>query len=170
MKKYIIILFVIFHFSFIKGQNLKALDDKDGFRDYKFGDTITKFTNLKLTEKSKDGKTAYYNKTDDKLKIGESDVTIDYVFYEGHFYEVFMETKGLSNSKGVLKVLNELYGNGYQDNQYIEKYLWFGSKVTLYYKENSVTNDAIISISSEPIRKKRKLDEELKIKEAKKDM
>lgn len=169
-KKLSILLLFIVSITMTIGQNLKALDDKNGFRDYKFGDSLSKFTNLNLVDASKDSTTRFYTKTDDKLKIGENDVVIAYVFFKGQLSTVVIKTKGYSNSRGVLKTLEELYGKGDQSNQYIEKYYWFGGVVTASYNENSVTNDATVYIRSKKFSELSKQNDEENTKKAKGDM
>jgi hypothetical protein len=169
MKKILLIVTIILSNSII-AQNLKALDDKNGFREYKFGDTITKFTNLKVIESNKDSTNVFYKRTDDKLTIGEYEVELIYGFYKGQFSTLFIKTKGYTNSRGVLKTLIELYGKGFQDNKYIEKYSWTGNLVRLSYDENSATNNASTLMYSLGISAKKKNDEQEKVNKAKGDM
>ncbi len=171
MKKILLILIVLIApFRLLTAQNLKALDEKNGFRDYKFGDSLSKFANLNLIEATKDSLTGYYIKTDDKLTIGENAVEIIYAFYRGQLYSVIIKTKGYINSRGLLKTIEELYGKGYQSNQYMEKYYWFGKECTASYDENSATHDARVYFNSKKISEVIKTESEQKTKNATKDM
>jgi hypothetical protein len=144
MKKLIlgaILLFSILGF----GQNLKSLDEKNGFRDFKFSMSIDLFQNFKLIETSKDGFSKYYEKTDEVKKIGDYDTDrIIYGFYKDKLYIVMIYIKSYSNSKGILGIFESQYGKGYQANRYMNDYTWFGKTITLSYDENSLTNDSKI--------------------------
>lgn len=166
------ILLIIFFASFSStGQNIKALDEKNGFRDMKFGSDISTFQNMKEVERSSDELSIYYIKTDDKLKIGTGEVQkITYGFYKGKLYVVLIKINGLTNSRDVLLVMQELYGNGYKSNEYIEEYFWLGKKVTASYEENSVTSDATIIFSNEEITAQKEKDKKEANKKAKSDM
>lgn len=140
-----------------KDEKLTALDAKNGFRTYHFGDDVSTIPNLKEIEK--DGDTKFYNKTDENLKIGDANLKdIVYGFYKGKLYIVMINTKGLVDSRKVYDALASQYGGGYQSNKYLEKYYWFGDKVTGSYDENTLTHDALISFSSTEISKQKAAD------------
>ena len=136
------------------GQNLKALDDKYGFREAKFEMSKDSFKNLVEIEKN------IYKSTIENLKLGDYDLDlIAYSFYKGQLSDILIKTKGYINSRGVLKILQTAYGNGYQSNEYIERYVWFGDKVTMSYNQNSITDDATIIIYSKKLSDMKKADE-----------
>jgi len=162
-------------FSF--GQNLKALDDKNGFREAKFGVSPSSFKNLEQVkttpiigldpEKSKNVdrtklypvKGEYYDKDVD-LHIGN--FPLDYVVY--HFYKDKLVSigikvsQGLTNQDGVLDVLETAYGKGVfekNDDKWhpITYSIWEGEKVKMVY---TLGNDLevvgiMISISSKEL-------------------
>jgi hypothetical protein len=124
-------------------QNLKSLDEKYGFREAKFEMPYDSFKNLTEVE------TGWYKSTDENLKLGDYILdAVVYNFYKGQLAAIAIQTKGYSNSRGVLKILQAAYGKGYQSNQFIEEYYWFGKKVIMSYNQNSITDDAIIFIHS----------------------
>jgi len=169
--KVLLVLILAFASGSIKAQDLKALDDKYGFRDMKFGTDISEYQTMSLVESSKDSLTKYYIKTDEKLNIGKFDLkSINYGFYKGKLFFVYIKTKGYINSRGVLATLEELYGKGYQSNQYIDNYDWFGNLVVASYDENSITNDAKIMIDSKTIKKQMDEDKKKAVSNAKGDM
>jgi hypothetical protein len=170
MKKTILVSLIMILMLKSFGQNLKALDEKNGFRDYKFGDSISKFTNLKLYEMSKDSLTGYYTKLDDKLKIGDFDVTISYSFYKKVLSLIIIRTIDYNSSRGLLSLFKQQYGDGYKENQYIEDYSWWGKEVTLSYNENSATHKSTIYMWSNSIQNFQKKDKEEKVKNAAKDL
>lgn len=171
MKKILLLVaFLCFNVSLI-AQNVKALDAKNGFRDFKFGDDISTFKDLIEIETSNDGNTKVYQISDDKLAIGTSELEkINYSFYKDKFFAVSIKTRGYSNSRGVLRALQELYGKGTQENRYMDNYMWVGSKVFATYDENSVTNDASIFFLSATIATQRTLDEQESAKKATDDL
>lgn len=171
MKKILLLLaFLCFSVSLI-AQSTKELDAKNGFRDHKFGDDISTFKDMVEIESGPDGLNKFYRMTGDKLSIGSSELKkISYGFYKDKFYAVSIETEGYSNSRGVLKALQELYGRGSKDNRYIEEYKWFGSKVFGVYDENSVTYDASIIFFSRTILEQQRQDEKESAKKAINDL
>jgi hypothetical protein len=66
--------------------------------------------------------------------------------------------------------MKELYGKGYQPNEYIEKYYWLGKIVTASYDENSITNDADLYFESKEISKQIEMDKKNANKKATTDM
>jgi len=146
-------------------QNLKKLDEKNGFRDMKLGMSIDSIKNLKKIEDSDNLK--FYQRLDENLIIGDYQVeSIVYGFYKGYLSFILIKTKGYTNSRGIKDVIVNLYGNGYQSNQYIEDYWWFANNVQLNYDENSITNDATIMFKSKPISKQMELDKKEKDEKA----
>ena len=168
MKNYISIFLLIFSVH-CYGQNMKALDNKFGFREMKFGDSITKFDDLVPIEYSNDSSSIFYKRTGDKLTIGSTEVALSYGFYKGVLYSIYIKTKGYENSRSLLKTLEEMYGKGYQSNRYIEEYSWYGKKVSLSYDENSINHNADILMYSKESITQQKKDEKEKAKKAKDD-
>ena len=141
----LISLFVIFSIN-INAQNTKALDEKNGFREVKFEMLKDSIKNLIEIE------TDWYYKSDENLTLGEYSLySVNYGFYKNQLAYISIKTKGYSNSRGVLSILQKAYGNGYKSNQYIEDYSWYGSIANMVYKENSITNDASILMWSQKI-------------------
>jgi hypothetical protein len=172
MKKLISLTFLLALTIVIsQAQNLKALDDKYGFRDYKFETDVNQFENLKLMEDEDEGLTKFYIKTDENLKIGDYDVeTIAYFFYKDKLCGVILRVEGYINSKGILAALQELYGKGRKPNKYIETYFWHGNLVSLAYEQNSISDITAVSFYCNKIMKQKELDEKKIIKKATEDL
>lgn len=150
-------------------QALQALDAKNGFRDYRFDDTIDKFKNLKKQIDYGDDKS--YVSTDENLKIGDAQLSdISYSFYKDKLYSVLIQTKGSINSGKVKAAFQAQYGPGFQRNRFAETYFWFGNKVTLYYDENAITHDAAIIISDNGISARIEADKKQAAIKAKSDL
>jgi hypothetical protein len=141
------------------GQNLKALDDKNGFREAKFGMSPSSFKKLEQlkgyplvgfddksdinTRKLIPLPGQYYDKDVD-LHIG--DFSLDYVkygFYKNKLLTIkIMVSEGLTNQNGILEILETAYGKGvlkkedglssYSNKSY-SYYIWEGEKVKMTY-------------------------------------
>jgi len=146
-----------------------ALDDKNGFRTYHFGDDISKYSSF--VKREQDGDTKYYTQPNENLKIGDATLkSISYGFYKGKLYNIFIQTSGVLDSRKVLDALTAQYGAGYQSNKYIERYYWFGNVVILSYDENSITKAANIIFSSKAISEQKEEDKKLAAKKAASDL
>jgi hypothetical protein len=143
MKKVAMILSILTLFianSF--AQDEKALDEKYGFRTAKFESLKSTFKNLVVVEPG------WYKSTTENLTLGNYKLKrVAYNFYKNQLSCIVVEIDGLVNSRGILGILQSAYGKGYQSNEYIEEYNWFGEKITMSYDENSITGDATIFIS-----------------------
>lgn len=139
------LLFSIMSFS----QNVKDLDTKNGFRNDIFGTPVESYNTLVVLEKSKDGYSVFYKKSDEILTLGNIEISdVYYSFYKGKLESISFSSKGYINSKGILDILKANYGVGSKPNQYIEKYYWFGKTVVMSYAENSINHDAKVYIST----------------------
>ncbi len=141
------------------------LDYKYGFRDAKFEMPIDEFTEMVPTSDSSHSsnkREQFYHRTSDIKSIGEYQINdILYIFYHGKLMTIMIETKGYSNSRGILAMLQDMYGNGFKDNEYIEEYLWEGAKATVLYDENSITHDARIWFDCTKLSNQNKAEEKL---------
>lgn len=148
------------------GQNLKKLDEKNGFREVKFNTGIKSIPNLQFIGNGEPN-IKFYKKTNEILMIGDYKLkSITYVFYKEILCGIIIETEGYSNSRGILDLIKSLYGDGYQSNEYIEQYYWFGDIVTLSYEENLITNDAAIIFKSKKIIEQQNEDKKEKAKKS----
>jgi len=120
------------------------LDYKYGFRGIKLETPIDSLTGMVLIGDSAKGREKWYTRTYDNMQVGEYNLNnVFYVFFHGKLEKIIIVTKGLANSRGVLEMLQDLYGRGFKDD-IREEYYWKGTKLTLLYDENSITNDAEI--------------------------
>lgn len=142
------------------GQNLKALDDKNGFREAKFGMSPSSFRKLEqlkqlplyglgVKEENIDRTKMYlvpgeYYDKDVDLHIGNFSLEyVKYYFYKNRLVTIKIRvSKGLTNQNGVLEVLKSAYGmgvlkkayyiSGHEDTSY-SYYIWEGEKVKMSY-------------------------------------
>ncbi|MDE2058750.1 MAG: hypothetical protein KGL31_07560 [candidate division NC10 bacterium] len=148
------------------GGSITDLDEKNGFRDLKCGDALPE--GMRMTEESGDEK--YYTRQE-SLTIGAGTVTeIAYGFYKGQLGAVQIRTKGLINSNAVQQAFEAAYGHPTQPNRFLEHYYWLGEKVSLAFKQNPVTNDALAIILCKSIQEKKKQDNQIKAQKGKGDL
>lgn len=147
MKKVIFLLIFLATLT-SNAQNLKALDEKNGFRELHFGDSISACPAMKAFDRTPDSLFVFYRKTGDNYLLAGAGVDIVYTFYKGEFATVLIQTLDSAGSRKVLKYLEEQYGKGRQDDPYIERYFWYGRDVVLSYYEDINTFEAKIFISS----------------------
>ena len=147
MKKIFLFLFVSIS-VFANAQKITALDDQNGFREMHFGDSLSLFPTLKAFEYSKDSSFIFYRKTDENLIFSGAKVDIVYTFYRGQLSTVFIHSLDSLGSRKILKTLQNSYGTGYQQDKYMETYMWYGRLVNLSYYENVNTFLANVYISS----------------------
>lgn len=131
-------VFILFCLTRI-GQNLKALDDKYGFREAKLGMPFSSFKNLELKSGDMDNfpNQKLYKVTNVDLHIGDYDLDgIDYWFYKDQLCTIEIAvSKDYSNQQGVLKVLETAYGKGiFKKGSFGQDYyVWEGEKVRMDY-------------------------------------
>lgn len=150
------ILLLIFSTHFVFGQNIKKLDEKNGFKEItleSFHQDVKQYLASEPEEVSIAEKTATYKVTDPSFfTVGESEISsVQVLFFKDKVASIMLETKGLQHSKALLKAFTLAYGNGEKRNTYIEEYHWNGKKVTMSYKMNGVSKNTITTISSKEL-------------------
>jgi uncharacterized beta-barrel protein YwiB (DUF1934 family) len=157
MKKQLLSLFLmLFSTTIMLAQNIKKLDEKNGFKEITLGSfhqDVKQYLAPEPDEVNEAEKTATYKVTDASFfVVGESEISsIQVQFFKDKVASILLETKGLQNSKALLKALTMAYGNGEKRNTYIEEYHWNGKKVLMSYKMNGASKNTIISISSKDL-------------------
>jgi hypothetical protein len=157
MKKLVLLFtFLAFNTSLVIAQNIKKLDEKNGFKELVLGSSyqdLKKYLSELPAESKVKEKTAYYTVTDESFfEVGESEIhAIVAVFFNDRLESINIETKGHQNFKDLLTVLTQGYGKGEKRNTYIEEYHWSGKKVTMSYKLNTATKDGKLILLSKDI-------------------
>lgn len=147
MKK-IAALLIIFTCCTANAQSIYDLDKKYGFREVQFEDSLSNYPTMKAFDQTKDSAFISYRKTDENFIVNGTKVDIVYTFFKGQLATVFIQTYDSLGSRQVLNYFQNLYGKGKQEDPYVEKHLWYGSKVILAYYEDINTFKARIFISS----------------------
>ncbi len=157
MKNVVLLVAILaLTFSQVNAQNVKKLDEKNGFKELTLGsshESIKKYLAEAPVNSDAKEKTAAYPVTDESFfSVGESEFDkIMAVFFSDKLQSIVIETKGLQNFKDLLDALTKGYGKGEKRNTYIEEYHWEGKKVMMSYKMNGATKDGKLTITSKEI-------------------
>ncbi len=147
--------------------NYKPGSEPDGFRGIKWGTDISTLKDMEYfrTDSSYGGIKKYTRKNDD-LHIGGAKLEIiEYGFWREKFCVVLVITQGYTNWAGLSEAVFEKYGKGYQDNEYIEKYIWSGSVTVMMLTYNEISGEGTLLMRSEEIYKQQKAYKKQKAKE-----
>lgn len=144
------VLFLFIIPAMLIGQDIKALDEKYGFREAKFEMPVDSIKHIKRV--STVGRYTLYVSTNKNIKLGEYDIySLAYFFYKGKLSQIEICTKGLANSDGVLEILQEAYGKGDDKTPNIARYLWAGERVIMMYNMNPSNGVATFRLFSRKI-------------------
>lgn len=142
MKKLVTVILILIVGKAAFGQNLKALDDKYGFREGIFEKPKESIYSIVEFEKGS------FATPLEILAYGEYRLRdVIYRFYKGQLTYIRIRTKGQVNSQGVLKLLQEEYGPGNKPDKNVEEYWWVGKKVTMSFDQDPETKDAVIILT-----------------------
>jgi len=146
VKKIIIAILFLFYLS-STANALDALNNSPtGFRNIKWGESVTKLGKCKLVEKSTT--LMLYVKLDDKLKIGNIPLKkIIYVFCAGHFMGVTLEFSDQYQYE-MKKVFIAKYGQPTMDKPYIDEYAWLDDNAMINLNNVRGTQLSRANISS----------------------
>ena len=143
-------------------------NEPDGFRGIKWGtDISTTLPGMEYygTAPSYGGIKVYIRKNED-LHLGEAKLKrIEYNFWRGKFCAIWVLTKGSTNWRGLRNATFEKFEKGYQDNDFIEKYVWFGKITGMILKYNEVSEEGTLLMYSKKINKQQKAYSKQKAKE-----
>lgn len=134
--------------------NFKPGSEPDGFRGIKWGQSPS--TVGELVYQASDGGIDLYTRKDDELKMGAAELElILYYFWQDKFCDVMITTKGFLNWNYFKAVVFEKFGEGYQDNKYIEEYMWWGEKTWMMLKHDEVSKRGVLYMFSTDIFKQK---------------
>jgi hypothetical protein len=153
MKKhlFLFLLLALSSAQLLFAQNIKKLDEKNGFKEITLGafhQDVKQYLASDPQEENIVEKTAVYEVADSSFyTVGESEISrVEVHFFKDKVASIVLETKGLQNSKAMLKALTTAYGNGEKRNTYIDEYHWIGKKVQMSYKLNAASKNTLITI------------------------
>ena len=145
----------------------KPGSEPDGFRGIKWGTDIETLKGMKYlkTDPSFGGTKLYTRKNEDLHLGGAKLKNIGYDFWRGKFCSVQVITQGSTNWYGLKEAVFEKFGRGYQDNEYIEDYVWVGDITLMSLKYNEISEKGMLFMHSKEIYKQQKAYKKEKAKE-----
>ena len=155
MKKLLIGILV---FSF----NVSAFaNEYNGFRKIKWEESISKYKNVMRLTSADEKSKKFYVREDEDMSFSDDIMltSIVYVFYEGKFSSVVLQTdQSATNIKQVLIELKKKYGEPSYTNKYINKYRWKNMTTTINLKCYSSSHKCSINYNSIAMNNPKKTD------------
>jgi len=136
--------------SILVGQNrnnqeagLKALDKQYGFLNIKLETPFSSFKGLKKEDSEK----SIFKATQIELKIDKFKFESVYLtFYKDLLTTIEFETKGRTNTNGILNILQDSFGEGKKRTNY--GYKWKGQEVWMNFAINESDGSGVLSLHS----------------------
>ncbi len=120
------------------------------FRGIKWGSPIADLPDMKLL--AEDGDLRFYEKTNDRMKIGDVDVErIVYGFYKDRFYNVMIYYSSPASYNRIQETLSDTFGKPFQPNESEKKLFWNGEHVNLLLHFDEATNAGRVTYLYKPI-------------------
>ena len=145
----------------------KPGSEPDGFRSIKWGADISSLEGMEYFRTDPGyGGIKIYTKEKDNLQIGSANlIRIEYLFWRGKFCSVWVYTKGSTNWYGLKEAVFEKFGKGYQKNQFIEAYTWFGKITWMRLEYSEFSKEGKLRMVSREIIKQQEAYKKQKAKE-----
>jgi hypothetical protein len=120
------------------------------FRGIQWGSPVANVPEMKLLAEAGDLK--FYEKTNDRMKIGDGDVErIVYGFYKGRFYNVMIYYSSPANYQKIQEALSDAFGKPFQPNESEKKLFWNGEQVNLLLHFDEASNTGRVTYLYKPI-------------------
>lgn len=138
MKKtlFFILSFVLMS-NCVYAMNFKPGSEPDGFRNIKWEQEISTFSDMEHVETRQDcmkagcGSIEIYLRKDDVMKIGNANLdSIEYRFCGSKFYEASIELHGKENYEAIKSYLFATYG--FDRTDYFSSNTWTGNKASVH--------------------------------------
>jgi len=149
----------------------KPGSEPDGFRGIQWEQDISTVKGLVYfaTDPSYGG-IKKYKRNGDELKIGAAELeNILYGFWQNRFSSVTIYIEGYTNWTNLKEAAFERFGEGFQSNEYIERYAWFGEDVWMLLEYNEFSREGSLFMASQKITDQQKEWEKQKAKEGAKE-
>ncbi len=132
--------------------------EPDGFRGIKWGTDISTLRGLELVED--DGLDKFYKNKEDKMTLGASHLSeIIYLFWNGKFASILIQTSGLENYGHLKDACFEKFGKGMRTDADqkldIEYYIWEGAITGIDLKYEKVKDVGLLYIFSLEVKQKK---------------
>jgi hypothetical protein len=147
-----------------------AFDPPQGFGGIKWGSPIVELGDqFTLVDERGDG--TFYARKDDRLKIGDAEVTgIIYGFYKHRFYYVSVRFSRPTDFRAIKDNLFEAYGPGERPRQDMEQYFWDSAEVFIMLGYSEVSQRGRLVYFYNPIAEQQTADEKARAKEEREDL
>jgi hypothetical protein len=153
------------------------LDKWTGFRGFKWGTNIRDMNDPNMVLISDDKGLMVYRRVDDKLSIGEAELSdLHYGCYRDRFCSVMILTEKERNFRYLKDAVFARYGEGYKGNRFIDQWMWTSTlpggghkDILMNLAYNKFTEETILSIYYEPVMKELANAHVEKAKEARED-
>jgi hypothetical protein len=120
------------------------------FRGIKWGSGVRDLPDMKLL--AEDGTLKFYEKANERKKIGEADVDqIVYGFHKDRFYTVMVYYSFPANFSRIKNTLSSAFGTPFQANESEKKLFWNGEHVNLLLNFDDAANTGRITYLFKPI-------------------
>ena len=120
------------------------------FRGIKWGSPTADLRDMKLL--AEDGDLKFYEKTNDRMQIGDADVErIVYGFYKDRFYNVMIYFSSPASYNRIQETLSDTFGEPFQPNESEKKLFWNGERVNLLLHFDEATNTGRVTYLYKPI-------------------
>ncbi len=146
----------------VQGQQVK-----DGFRGHAWGTPFKEIdTTMVLIHMGMSDGVEFYSTDIDSL--AGAAITCALGFYQGQFYEVFIETTDPSGVKPIILALEQVYGEPRMPNRYISKYTYNSDKSWRTFEVDAIDGTGTLIMKSKEINYQ-KMDDDKKAAEKAKD-
>ncbi|MGA7579236.1 MAG: hypothetical protein ACLQUW_08975 [Desulfobaccales bacterium] len=140
-----------------EGFGFKPGLEPDGFRGIKWGTDISILRGMELVED--DGLDKFYKNKEDNMMIGAAQLSeIIYVFWDGKFASILIQTNGQKNYGHLKDACFEKFGKGMRTDadqrSDIEYYIWEGAMTGIDLKYEKVKDVGSLYIFSLDVKRK----------------
>lgn len=143
-------------------------NEPNGFRGITWGDSIEQHKDA-LAEVER-GRSVFYRRKDDKLQIGEAELTsIIYGFYQERFSTVMLKTQTYSNKQSLIRAFQAQFGSGDKPNRYIDRWFWRGATTNITLDCGSSRDECTAVMWSVTIQQQERADRKAGAQKAKED-
>jgi len=122
----------------------------EGFRGIFYATNIEDVNDMALVDTKEN--ITLYTRTTDKLSIGKAKLTeIWYRCYKDKFYGIAIQSEGRTNFNRLKEAIFAYYGEGTQDNKYIDKWIWRRGDIFMMLSYNEFSEDTYFGTVYLPI-------------------
>lgn len=142
-------------------------NEPDGFRGILWDTNIKSLDNMThVGTDASYGGIEIYERVGDSLEVGGAKLkSVQYGFWQDRFSNAIMSVEGQVNWEALKDALFMKFGKGYQSNEYIERFVWFGDKTGIYAQYNEFSKEGGVFFSSTEIMAEQEAYDKQKAKE-----